>query len=68
MTWARHKVFVGGKERCIKDFGKETRRKEPLTTPVCREECNIKVDVQETGWGARKKLVCLRIGASYGLL
>jgi hypothetical protein len=35
------------KERYIQSFGKETRRREPLRTPMCREDYNIKMDLQE---------------------
>jgi len=33
------------------DFGGETKKKKPLARPWCRWEDNIKMDVQEVGWG-----------------
>jgi hypothetical protein len=46
----------GGGERCIQDFGgPEVRR--PLGRPRRRWEDNIKMDVQEVGWGAWPGLI-----------
>jgi hypothetical protein len=39
-----------GNERCIQDFGGETRGKEPLARPRRKWEHNIKMDLQEVEW------------------
>ena len=38
-------------ERRIQGFGGETQGKEPLGRPRRRWEDNIKMDLQEVGWG-----------------
>jgi hypothetical protein len=40
----------------------------PLGRPRHRWEHNIKMDVQEVGWGAWTGLIWLRIGTGVGLL
>jgi hypothetical protein len=40
----------------------------PLGTPRRRWEDNIKMDLQEVGWGAWTGLIWLRIGTGGGLL
>jgi hypothetical protein len=35
----------------LQDFGGDTLDKEPLGRPRCRWEDNIKMDLQEVGWG-----------------
>jgi hypothetical protein len=40
-----------GQERYVQGFGGETREEEPLARPGGRWEYNIKIDVQEVGWG-----------------
>jgi hypothetical protein len=40
----------------------------PLETPRHRWEDNIKMDLQEVGWGAWTGLIWLRIGTGGGLL
>jgi hypothetical protein len=42
--------------------------KRPLGRPRCRWEDNIKMDIQEVGWGAWSGLIWLRIGTGGGLL
>jgi hypothetical protein len=43
-------------------------RKTPLERPRRRWEDNIKMDLQEVGWGAWTGLIWLRIGTGGGLL
>jgi hypothetical protein len=43
-------------------------RQRPLGRPRHRWEDNIKIDVQEVGWGTRTGLIWLRIGTGGGLL
>jgi hypothetical protein len=40
----------------------------PLGKPRCRWEDNVKMDLQEVGWGAWTGLIWLRIGTGGGLL
>jgi hypothetical protein len=40
----------------------------PLGRPRRRWEDNIKMDLQEVGWGAWSGLIWLKIGTGYGLL
>jgi len=40
----------GGQDRCITGGG-NLRGKSPLGRPRCRWEDNIKIDIQEMGWG-----------------
>ena len=39
----------GSKERCIQDFGGETRGERPLRRSMRRWEENIKMDLEEVG-------------------
>jgi hypothetical protein len=45
----------------IQGFGGTRGEKRPLGRPRRRLEDNIKVDLQEMGWGARTGLIWLRI-------
>jgi hypothetical protein len=52
----------GREERCIQNFDGETWGKRPFGRPRCRNEYNIKLDLQEIGWGgAWTGFICLRI-------
>ena len=42
--------------------------KRPIGRPRCRLEDNIKMDLQEVGWGAWTGLMWLRKGTDDGLL
>ena len=42
--------------------------KRPLGRPRCRWENNIKMDLQEIGWGAWTRLIWVRTGAGGGHL
>jgi len=41
----------GGEERCMQGFGGATGGKEPLGRPRHRWDINIKMDLQEVGFG-----------------
>jgi hypothetical protein len=41
----------GGEQKCIQALGGKTEGKRPLGRPRCRMEFNIKMDLQEVGWG-----------------
>ena len=68
MRWAGHVARMGEIRGVYMRFGGETWRKEPLGRPRHRWEDNIKMDLQEVGWGARIGLIWLWIGTGVGLL
>jgi hypothetical protein len=45
-----------------------SERRRPLGRPRCRWVDNVKMDIQEVGWGAWTGLIWLRIGTGGGLL
>jgi len=49
MAWARS--MYGGDERCVQDLVGKPERKRPLGKPMHRWENNIKMSLQEVGWG-----------------
>jgi hypothetical protein len=51
MRWAGHVAYMREKERCIEDFGGETSGKETTWKTRQRWEDNIKMDLQDAGWG-----------------
>jgi hypothetical protein len=57
-----------GEERCIQVFVGNPEEKRPLGRPRSRWENNIKMDLQEVGWGTWTGLIWLRIGTGGGLL
>ena len=52
MRWVGHVEPMGGKQKCIQGFCKDSSGKEPLERPRRRWEDNIKLDFQEEGWSA----------------
>ena len=65
MSWAYS--TYGGEEKHIKGFGGETWGNKPVEKPRHRWKGNIKMDLQEVGWGARTGLIWLRTGTGeYG--
>ena len=58
----------GGEERCIQDFGGKTEGKRPLGRPRRRWEDNIRMDLQEVGFGGMDGSNWLRIGTGGGHL
>ena len=57
----------GGEERCIQGLGGRLEKKKPLGRPRHRWEDNIKMDLQEVGWGGIG-LNWLRVGTGGGHL
>jgi hypothetical protein len=51
MRWAGHIARIGGKERCLQDFGGRREGRRPLGRPRRRWEDNIKMYLQEVGLG-----------------
>ena len=58
----------GRQERRIQGFGGRPEGKRQTGRPRCRWEDNIKLNVQEGGWGAWTGLIGLRAGTGGGLL
>jgi hypothetical protein len=68
MRWAGHVARMGegrGEYRIL--VGRPEGRR-PLGRPRRRWEDNIKMDLQEVGWGAWTGLIWLRIGTGGGIL
>ena len=65
MRWARHVARMGREERCIQGFGGDPLGKETIWKTQALEY-NIKIDLQEVGWGAWSGLIWLRIGTGGG--
>jgi len=66
MGWACS--AYGGDERCIQGLVGKRQGKRPLGRPRNRWENNIKIDLQEVGWGAWTTSIWLRIGTGDGHL
>jgi hypothetical protein len=69
MRWAGQVARMGGEGRGAYRIlvGRPDGRR-PLGRPRCRWKDNIKMDLQEVGWGHGLKLSWLRIGTGGGLL
>ena len=50
MRWTWHVACIG-EIRNVQDFGEDTEEKRQLGKPRRRWENNIKMDLQEVGWG-----------------
>jgi hypothetical protein len=59
---------MGNKNGAYRVLVGRPEAKKPLGKPMCRWEVNIKVDLQEVGWGAWTRLIWLRTGKGSGLL
>ena len=68
MRWARHVARMGTGETYTGFCWGNLRERDPLERPRCRWKDNIKMDLQEVGWGAQNRLIWLRIGTGGGLL
>jgi len=68
MRWLGHVARM--RERRIRGFGGEIEGKRPFGRPRGRWENNIKIDLQEVGWGGgtRTGLIWLKIGTVGGHL
>jgi hypothetical protein len=58
----------GGRKRRVQSFVREIEEKRPLGRPRRRWDDNIKMDIQEMGWGVRIGLSWLRIEKGGGNL
>jgi hypothetical protein len=68
MRWAGHVARMEGKRRAYRILMGRREGRRPLGRPRRIGENNIKMDLQDVGWGAWTGLSCLRIGAGGGLL
>ena len=70
MRWVGHAAHMGERRGAYRVLVGKPQRKRPLGRPRYRWEDNIKMDIQELGWGggAWTGLVWLRIGTGGGLL
>jgi hypothetical protein len=68
MRWAGHVARMGEGRGAYRILVGRPEGRRPLGRPRRRREDNIKMDLQEVGWGAWTGLIWLRIGAGGGLL
>jgi hypothetical protein len=68
MRWAGHVARMGEGRVAYRVLVGRPERRRPLGGPSRRWEDNIKMDLQEVGWGAWTGLIWLRIGTGGGLL
>jgi hypothetical protein len=68
MSWAGHVAHVGEGRGAYRILVRRPDGRRPLGRPRRRWEDNIKMDLQEVGWGAWTVLIWLRIGTGGGLL
>jgi hypothetical protein len=68
MRWAGHLARVGEKRGAYRILVGRPEGRRPLGRHRRRWEDNIKIDLQEVGWGAWTGLGWLRIGTGSGLL
>jgi len=68
MIWAGHVARMGKMRDVYRVFVGKHERKSPLGKPRRRWEDNIKMDLQEVGWGTWTGLIWLRSGTDGGHL
>jgi hypothetical protein len=68
MRWARHVARKRERRCACRVLVGKTEGKRPLGISRLRWEGNIKMDLQEVGWGAWTGLIWLRIGTGGGHL
>jgi hypothetical protein len=68
MRWAWHVARMGERRGVYRVLVVRTEGKRPLGRPRCRWEDNIKMDLQEVGWGSWTGSIWLRAGKGGGLL
>jgi hypothetical protein len=66
--WAGHVSRRGERRVLYMVWMRKPEGKDPLGRPRQRWEDNIKVDLQEVGWGAWTELIWLRVEIGDGLL
>jgi hypothetical protein len=68
MRWAGHVACMGEGRGAYRNLVGRPEVRRPLGRPRRRWENNIKMDLQEVGWGAWSGLIWLMIGTGDGLL
>jgi hypothetical protein len=68
MRWVWHVACMGEERGAYRILVGRPEGRRPLGRPRCRWEDNIKMDLQEVGWGAWTGLIWLRIGTGGGFL
>jgi hypothetical protein len=68
MKWAGHVARMGEGRDAYRTLVGRPEGKRPLGRPRRRWEDNIKMDLQELGWGVEAGLIWLRIGTGGGHL
>jgi hypothetical protein len=68
MRWVGHVARMGEGRGAYGILVRRPEGRRPLGRPRRRWEDNIKMDLQEMGWGAWTRLIWLRIGTGGGLL
>jgi hypothetical protein len=68
MRWAGHVTRMGEGRGAYRVLAGRPEGRRPLGRPRRRWEDNIKMDLQEVGWGAWTGFIWRRIGTSGGLL
>jgi hypothetical protein len=67
MRWAGHVARMGNGRGAYRSLVGRPEGRRPLGRPRSRWEDNIKMDLQEVGWGVWTGLTWLRIGTGGGL-
>ena len=62
MKWVGHVAHMEERRGAYRVLVGKPEEKGPLGRPRCRCEHNIKMDLQEVGWGAWTGLIWLRVG------
>jgi hypothetical protein len=68
MRWAGYVACMGEGRGAYRILVGRPEGRRPLVRPRHRWKDNIKMDLQEVGWGAWSGLIWLRIGTGGGLL
>jgi hypothetical protein len=68
VRWAGHVARMGEGRSSYRILVGRPKGRRPLERPRRRWEDNIKMDLQEVGWGPWTRLIRLRIGIGGGLL
>jgi hypothetical protein len=68
MRWAVRVTSVGETRGAYKVLVGKPEEMRPIGRPRLKWEGNMKMELQEVGWGECTALLCLRIGTGRGLL
>jgi len=68
LRWVEHIARMGERRFAYIVVGRKPGGKRPLGRPRCIWEDNIKMDLQEEGWGAWTGLIWLKLGTGGRLL